>query len=447
MFVIIGVLLLGTASCSSNNTSTKIEGVKIGLTNDKGVNKITIAYIDGYQDIIASAILQYNQKYTDVKIEGICVPKDSFKDYKTKLSAEILVGEGPDVLYFYPDYFNSLHKVMTSGALYDLNQLISKDTEFKMSDYNEIVMDYGVLDGKRYFIPLAYSRILFATSKKALEKNNVNIDESGSTWEELEQIVKKFMASNKDKNLDFFDSYFNFDAILGCYPKSFVDYKAKRSLFDCKEFRQVLRIYKEIFPAIETENRDSKYNNIAEAVSKNEVLLLTDSFLMPTFTSSINERFLKFTGEEVEYIPFTYPDKSGKFIPAMYSLVSINAKCKEKVAAFNFIKILLSKEMQSEKYRFSQKIGGYFLGTPINNEALKDDLHFYTGEYEFSPPLSERLVSQYLDMTQHVIKGELVDSQIYKIVNEAVKEYVISAMTEDQTIQEIDNKVELFLNE
>lgn len=448
MFIMIGALLLGTASCSSNNTSTQIEGVKVGLINDKGVNKITIPYLDNEQDIIASAILQYNQKYTNVKIEGICIPVDSFEEYKTKLSTEILTGEGPDLLYFSPDYFNSFHKAITSGAFCDLNQLISKDTGFKMSDYNKKVMDYGVLDGKRYFIPLAYSPRVFATSKKALEKNNVNIDESGWTWNELGEIVNKFMASNKGKNRYFFDSYFNFNAILGSYPKSFIDYKMRRSLFDCKEFREMLKIYKGIFSAIETEDIYRKYNqNPAEAMSKNEVLLYTDSNLNPGWMSDLNARFLESFGEEVEYIPFPYPDKSGKFIPSFYSLISINAKCKEKMAAFNFIKILLSKEIQSTSLKYYKIKSGSFWGTPVNNKVMKDDLLYLTGKNDINPPLSERLISQFLDMTQHVEKGELIDSQIYKAVDEAVKEYVNNTKTEDQTIQEINSKVELFLNE
>lgn len=54
-----------------------------------------------------------------------------------------------------------------------MNEIITKDTDFKLSDYNEKILNYGVINNKRYIIPINYINTGFFTTKEILQKNNV----------------------------------------------------------------------------------------------------------------------------------------------------------------------------------------------------------------------------------------------------------------------------------
>jgi len=73
-----------------------------------------------------------------------------------------MAGEGPDVYCFKPihqkgfNYNRNYEKVGRIKEVFcDLEPYISKDESINLSEYNETVLNSGVINGKRYFIPIA----------------------------------------------------------------------------------------------------------------------------------------------------------------------------------------------------------------------------------------------------------------------------------------------------
>ncbi|MDP4181846.1 MAG: ABC transporter substrate-binding protein [Bacillota bacterium] len=445
--VLITSLMLNVTACNTNKN--KIE-------ETKSKNNLKIYYMD-YDITTATALNNFREKYKDVNVEDTCFRDE--EEYKTRLITDILSGEGPDVVIIRSKWFDSINKFASSGALYDLNEFIKKDKEFKLSDYNEKVLNSFEQDGKRFMIPLAYNLVVFTTSKEALARNNLKIDFSKWNYNDLLDLVRKYQEKNKDKKKYFFSDDFDISSLMKSSGLSFVDYKNRKSLFNTKDFIEILKIYKEIYPSICPE--EVAENIPLDKQLKDDVYILKlDTKISPApYALSGDYSLYKSIGEEMEVctLPVLNGNNTSK---TSYSdqLIGINSQSKNKDTAYNFIKTLMSKESQ-----ITFKNINVLAGLPINKSAYKEDAEFCMSE-EFgegsgtidsdsgpleikSVPFTKRLKTQVDNLISTVNECKIEDNEIFNIVKETIPDFINGKKSAEQTAKEIDNKVDLYLNE
>jgi ABC-type glycerol-3-phosphate transport system substrate-binding protein len=410
--------------------------------------KLSIFYMD-YNHSTKNALRKSRDLYPEIEFDETVFENAKFEEMNTKLSTELMAGEGPDIIVFDTSIFSSLYKVANSGIFTDLNQLISNDKEFSKSDYYENIFDCGIYNNKRVFIPLEYSVPLLRTTDATLIENNINVNKEGITLESLSNLAKSFNQSkHKSKNLLYCN--FGFSNMMNISGIDFVDYKNKKTNYNTKEFIKLLKDYKDVYPSIASDDTCVKYKSYVDMTKDSQIVFGVDPCNeSPQGLWSLNSWYKAVAGQDMQIIPLV---NNGTGYARIGNCVGINSNCKNKEAAFKILKIMLSKDLQKDQDSYGNNNIKTFL--PINKQAFTEGMEFFmentdhgfSGEHPLVP-LPKEIADKITMVVDKVQPAQLVDTGIRKIINESVENYIKGNVSAEQTAKAIDEKVTLFLNE
>jgi len=424
-------------SDNANNENTAPNGQKISIYyNDHDLN-------------VQKAIKIFKKKYKEVQVEERSFRNDLKQEqYSSIMSTEIMSGNGPDVILFRADTFNSIRKVMDSGAFLPLNQLMEKDKEFNKEEYFSNILDAGKINGQYLFIPLSGDLHVLSTTKKTLDKYGISPDKMEWSWDSYLELVNSKKLSN------VIAPSLPFSQFLNNSWSEYIDYDNKTSSFNTDKFKKLLKKYKEVSASFTKDEIYDKYKDGPSAISGNGAVMFNKRTGHPLDIWKWNSIFKAVLGEEMMLLP--YPSHKGNKVISYTTTndcVAINSKCKDSDVAFNLIKMLVSKDMQN---RTDNIIGGI----PINKEAYKEDINYFSknagGDVKGqiitidgykNVPLPINVVKQYEDIVSKTGVPVFWDYQIEKMLTEEVSEYVNGKKSVDQTAKVINDKVNLMLNE
>ncbi len=426
---------------------SKKDNSKAASTSKK--TKLSIFYMD-YNRGIQNALRKSRDLYPEIEFDETVFEATKFEEMDTKLSTELMAGEGPDIIIFDNSTFSSLYKVANSGIFADLNPFLARDNELKKSDYNDKFFDCGVYDNKRLFIPLEYAIPLLRTTDATLKENNININKEGITLEGLSDLAKSFNQSkHKSKNLLYCN--FGFSIMMDASGFEFVDYKNKKTNFSTKEFIKLLKEYKDIYPSIATYDACIKYKSYIDMTNESQIVFGVDYPCneCPKGLWSLNSWYKAVVGHEMQIIPLV---NNGTGYARIGDCVAINSNCKNKEDAFKILKIMLSKDLQKDIDSFGND--NIRTSVPINKQAFTEDMEFFMENTdhgfsgEFPPvPLPKKIADKMTMIVEKVQPTQLIDKGIKKIINESVENYIKGNASAEQTAKAIDEKATLFLNE
>lgn len=220
-----------------------------------------------------------------------------------------------------------------------------------------------------------------------------------------------------------------------------VDYDKKTCHFNTPEFRKLVEYYKDFLPLILPASKCESPLNML----KHRSCVMANSYGMvnPPDLSYEFEYVLSDANEHLVIVP--KPSYSGDkhIYVGVDDCIGINSKCKNKEAAYNFIKILLSDDIQSGVRPDGYAIAG--TGTPVSKKGYKISfdnwLHLKLDEV---PKDTLYFVDNNADRFEN---AQIDDQAIGKIIGQAVSSYIEGKKTLDEAIKEIDYKVGIFLNE
>ncbi|MDE6983798.1 MAG: extracellular solute-binding protein, partial [Lachnospiraceae bacterium] len=134
-------------------------------------------YAGGDDVIMDYAVREFQRRYPDIPVvyEGRKVIEDAqeFYGYNQQLSAELMSGAGADV-FFIQDYWD-IDKLAAAGAFADLGGLYDSSAVFQDADFRDEIMDAGLFDGKRYFLPMEYRIPMMVSTQEALDEAGFDI--------------------------------------------------------------------------------------------------------------------------------------------------------------------------------------------------------------------------------------------------------------------------------
>lgn len=442
-FLLVAVLLftLIGSSCTSDDTANKSAG---GLK---------IYYLDADRNI-SSALDIFGSKFKDTKIDAKMFSSAQMEEYKNQFTVSMLSGDGPDIISVNPLITSSIRKLMQNGVFCDLNKLIEEDHEFSLSDYNEKAMEAGVYKEKRYLLTVMYRLDTFASSKGMLDQCNVSLGGSDWTWKQLAGQVEKFSGKNADMPKYFFDERFKMSKVIENSGDYFVDFNNKTARFDSKEFIALLNIYKDIYPAICTPEDAARYNTVQIKDFVGSGLILTSSFFSlgsPGSLYDVNSTYKNERNEDVNITPFPLLEGQKGIVSLPFQLVGINNKCKDKKSAFEFLKILLSEELQRNVDSSGNPVKSLSF-VPVNKKAYEKDLEFYSDAgvntyYENGTAIPGEL-GEYMDsIINSVDKCIIFDNNISLMIDEEAAGFLKGEKTAEQAAGDLQRKVTLYLNE
>jgi multiple sugar transport system substrate-binding protein len=325
---------------------------------------------------LQEAIEKYEAEHKDIDIEvkeysplpeaakqskgGVVMVKGDPKDlekYTSTVNTEIMSGKGSDILMLQDLPYE---KYAEKGLLQDFNSLMENDKSFNKEDYYKNVLDAINVNGKNYGMPLGFDLNLLSANKSILESSGVTIKDNW-TWQDFEEIAAKVAggegADKKYALSNTSESELTGSMVMSSYDK-FVDSKAKEVKFDSKEFIDLLTTAKKMVDN-GLVNTEKAGKNIIDLTSRGSSVFNIENIGMPMELSIAKMGF----GNAADF--YNAPGTEGGYSFGSNSILGINSKSKYTKEAWDFIKYLMSEEVQS---------GKNFTELPINKKALEEKI-------------------------------------------------------------------------
>jgi ABC-type glycerol-3-phosphate transport system substrate-binding protein len=479
LIMLTGILIMSSVSCSNRTESGQTEEMPVlrlylltyydtrdGINHDRGGRYNIYGRGDKY-NFMYDMIDEYKVRVNEAKIEIIHF--NNHDDLRTRMTVEIISGGGPDIVMIDPRYFPSMNKI-PDGVFCDLNEFILQDENFNIEDYYTAILDSGIVRGKRYLAPVAYSVPVIYTSKEILEEYNINLDKPGLTWRELAYNIKEFIRETEDRKIYFFDWNFDFSVLLKTSGLTFIDYERKEARFDSSEFIELLRIYKDIHPSIcPISVKEAYYYDAFWLMNEKSAVTNTKMLgLIPMDLSRFHASLKSELDEELVICPFpTYSGETNIYSESEM-LLGINNNCKHKSEAYGFVKMVLSIQGDGYEINFldglpvNRKVYSEWLNTTTDAHEMEDEkaaqgivssdtwsigfgTRYVTGNRHFLSPTD--LFDKAAELMSSIHRCEIFDYDLYRLIEEELPLMLSGARDAEYTANVIQDKVTIYLHE
>lgn len=139
-------------------------------------NSSKLTYCAYYKDAICDIIERYNKyctKHYDESYQIEIVKFESQEEMNIKISTEVMSGDGPDIISL--DQPLPFEKLIENHAFADVDELINTyGSNIDFNDYNTKVMESGIVNRKRYFVPFFYCPNIFISTQEKLKEYDLN---------------------------------------------------------------------------------------------------------------------------------------------------------------------------------------------------------------------------------------------------------------------------------
>lgn len=401
-------------------------------------NKYCLLYGD-YNDRVEVKYFETNAEMTEV------------------LSVEMMSGGGPDIISL--DYILPYEKLAKSGSFADIDKIISDyGSELDFADYNKVVMDSGIVDGKRYFVPLFYSPNVWATNESKLDKLDFTSDTF--SYEALAEVLPQHQG----------ELAFSFDSVDFFYYfiDSFVDLKNGTHDFETEEFSKALDY-------VTVLQNDCGFEGIENNVDAQEkACLLQPPFAMYFGFSPLNFASMKLNrnNNEDNIAIVNNFSRDGEISAYVNMGFAINENCKQKEKTLKFIEYALGDRCQGywcgELYDDTGFMGTNYLDLPVKTaiyESALNKAYDYVGTLDEDSTIDEAdvevlkaknkaLDEDFKPIVENIKTCSLYDfnringthynhNVVYKLMND----YIDGNITKDVFIDRLCSATEIYMNE
>lgn len=314
-------------------------------------------YTSNAEDDFSSLIKQYNkiclEKY-DESYQIEIIEFENNDDMCTKMSTEIIAGEGPDI--FSLSQKLPFEKMAANSTLLDVDELINTYySEINFDDYNAKVMESGVINGKRYFVPLAYSIDAFISTEETLGKYNlVSTDFSYEALNDaLSQSGESYsLFGSTEDNLNFFYSFL----------AQFFDYNSSEIEFDTKDFSESLDY---IYDLINNDTTDENiYYFLYENISKGDSVFYKQ---FSSFELMVRTYAYLYYYSSTPVLVNNFSQSQNIISASVDFGIAFNSNCKHKEKLLPFIEYCLSESIQTNW-------NTEYCALAVNNSTLKNSI-------------------------------------------------------------------------
>ena len=410
-------------------------------------NSSKLTYCAYYEDAICDIIKRYNKyctKHYDESYQIEIVEFESQEEMKLKMSTEIMAGEGPDI--FSLSQKLPFEKLTDSKTIADVNELISEFSyDIGIDNCDSKIMDAGVIDGKRYFIPLFYSPDVFITTEETLNKYNLTSSEFSfkALSEELLKNKKEYSLFGDD-NTAFFYSFLD----------QYIDFNSGNTEFNSDKFSEDLD---SIYSLIKNDTTDENvYYFLYENINNGASILYKE---MPAFSRIVRTySCLKYLGSTPVFVNnYNMDDDS---ISASTDVgIAVNDNCKNKEKLLPFIKYCLSCNVQ-------KNVSEERMYLPVNSDAMEKcidsideaidfgDLIVSDKEKAIVETAQSAAIRDYKYIINNITKCNLYGfnylSDTYfnsSVISDIVDKYLNGDISKEKFIRQLSAATEIYLTE
>ena len=366
------------------------------------------------------------------------------------LNTEILAGNGPDIFVFDETGLENYLSYANEGVFEDLSPYFEKDNTISLDNYNQKILNYGVIEGKRYFIPLGYQiENLVFTSRQTLEYYGLDSSVELSL-SNLGEYLSNVSSKNDGQNVYLFD---NFEYLKNLLLNSSIDSKTGTPSFSNDTFLKNAESIQHIF----SQNTEMLTTETILQALKNRNLVFMSGYQEPLLqgasAAGINLIFrssavINQSSDNIIPKGIQLNESENKYYANPRIMVAINSNCKDKEQAFQFVKYLLSDSVQNWDSIQEQGFGGF----PVNNTSfeevkkiLQNDKITFKNDLEY-----EKYLSSCYEIVENISECRSVfynATYAREIFDPLFDEYVNGKISVDEFVSQLDNRTELYLQE
>lgn len=434
-----------TGSTSSNNqdnrNNTPIEeGMPVDETKD-GKKTVVVSLLSA-DDFFLQAKQKYEAQHPNTTIqfkefptEGATLNPAEVERYIKQTTTEVLSGKGAD-LYAVSVIPLPIEKYANKKAFVNLEELIKRDKAFDPSLYQMNIVENSRMNDGIYTLPLEfYLEVLFGDAAN-IENAGVTIDDKNWTWSEFAEISKEL--ANKGGH----------SVSMGGWPPERLlnnlvsDNYAKlvngrNASFDSAFFIDLLKQVKSLYEdkVIKSEFVGPEKSNFTHSmiISPSDYLVRLGSY---------------YNNGKIYQKPHSADQQSGVSFSVTREL-AMNANSTVKGEAWNFMKFLMSEEMQSFPDRTYISIN-----KAVNDKAIKD----LVKQGVVSDPKAGKVIEAsdenlqpYKEMVSEArLRNYGYDDEhnmLSTIIAEEAKAFFTGQKTAEATAKLIQNRIMSYLNE
>lgn len=363
---------------------------------------------------VFSIVSEYNRcqdKY-HISIKTYDVSEDSGS--LDRLRTEIGAGAGPDIFAFNQD--ESLCEVKPENIYVNLYEYLDVDTECGRNNFVRPLLDAMSEHGSLYWLPYRFSITTLTGPKALLGGSEVSLD----NIEKIDTV--------KNGELRVFHSWLSADYLLNWCIKSaistYIDKESKSCSFNSEGFMQLLEMC----------NRYAGNTDIDKADMNEDALLMFDpvsNFLRLCVLSELDYCFAGFPGADGNGSMFQLDLK-----------FAISSLSSSQDAAWDFLKFAASERGQEANTGTGFSATLSVLEKDVEY-TVKNGVLVGSTKYEYSKEAAQEFMDL-LDSTTVVSNADIV---VTNIIMDLTAPYFAGSQSVEQTAQNIQSRVSIYLNE
>ena len=426
-------------------------------------NSSKLTYCAYNEDAICDIIKRYNKyctKHYDESYQIEIVEYDSLEEMYTIMATEIMSGDGPDIISL--DQPLPFEKLIENHAFADVDELINTyGSNIDFNDYNTKVMESGIVNRKRYFVPFFYCPNIFISTQEKLKEYDLNF--SDFSYKELSKQLSQEKVScslfgNESDNYSFLYSFID----------SYVNFDNKTANFDTNSFLENIDYIKKLINNDNT--NENVYYNLYNS-ENNGCILSTPKLLFGGTMGGVKTAYYNIflQNKTPAILPnFSYENKITAYVECG---IAINQNSDKKDKALRFIEYCLSEDVQ--EYWCGSRSDKGFSGTneislPVNNKAFdyavevetgeewdyNEDGEFDEEEKEFSENVDSIFWKDYLGIIDDISGCTLYNYKNLKttyynssVIGDIVDKYLSGDISKDKFIRQLTAATEIYLTE
>lgn len=392
------------------------------LSNQEGETeeKITVLDIRG-SNYLQSCAAEYSRTEAEIPIQYKKASGEK-EDIWPRTLAEFAAGKGPDILCISSDdeYVQILQE---KGILADLSTLISGETKKQIFPG---ILESGTVSNVWVGVcPEAYVAT-YVTSDKVWDKD---------TWST--QDILTLIEKNEPEGINVSDNgsatpenclFFMLGAYMNDIPfGDFTDERFREVLTYAKDFGKRPRLTESVSELI----RDGR------CVTTSMMILSANDFVSAMEQYGEHCRFMGFPGQG---------DSVGSWLGTYLIVVNQNTKYTEEIG--KFLEYVLSEEKQNAIIGFLGVREDVVRGNVYYDEYIEE--WFYatsTTGCKFEKPDGSTYMEEYVEFLRGLGPWPIKNTPIREIIEQETEKYFNDVYDLDRTIEVIDNRVQLYLDE
>ncbi len=402
-------------------------------------NKITMTVgVMGVTQALESTVAKFNSEQKDFHIEMRDYAE--YEEPDTQMMLDLTTGKGPDILSMEG---KSISEYQQKGVLEDLTPYYEQDSDVSSADYLDSVLEAVQSADGIYYVASGFQLYTIMANQQDVG------DITGWTTGECATFAKQ-----KKQKLFYLNMP---NEILGNFMvfglHDYINWDTGKVSFDSDAFRSLLVLAKE------------NGSEIAGDTDKSRLQMIQDRELLAVKLTSMNIwdliAYMQAYDGNGCFVGYPCDDRQGNYF-RFVDQYAINRRSEHKDAAWEFIKIFISKdyqytnnmttsyptrkdvyEMLRERYlaqdSYTDAMGNIITPIKIRNEI--DDV-----SYEFDHATQEQ-VAMLDDLIAQTHKACQQNDTLYDMIMEEAGAYFADARSLEETVTVIQKRVETYVNE